>query len=196
MDLNLKAAELVDTRAKQRVAAFLLDNYHSMTTAEAARIIKMPVMTVLRVMNFFEAEGLAGKRRVGTAWVWDVKKDSYAYRILEKTFKKLIKAPSVIEEIKGLIKERLKGSPAVEAKLYGSVARGDFTEGSDIDLFVVVREERDKTAFEAVEAGLNNDISDMFGRTLMSYVVSRKERKVKKNLALMKNIEKEGLSVI
>lgn len=196
MDLRIRPEMLIDTKTKLKTAMFLTHNYTPMTTAEAARIMKLPVMTALRAMNFFESAGMTLKRRVGTAVVWEVNRDSYAYKTAASACGPLIAARGPVEEIKKAIASTLKGSGVLEAKIFGSVARGDFSTESDIDLYVQVKNENDKKNFEKYEAKITKDVASLTGKTLVAYVLTEKEKRQKAKLNVIKNIEKEGISII
>ncbi len=196
VDLRIRPEMLIDTKTKLKIAMFLTYNYTPMTTAEAARIVNLPVMTVLRAMNFFESAGMTVKRRVGTAVVWEVNRESYAYKTAASACGPLIDAKGPVEEIKKTIASALKGSGVLEAKLFGSVARGDFSDESDVDLYVLVKSDRDKKSFEKYEANMASSIAALTGKTLVVYVLTERERKEKAKLKVIKNIEKEGISII
>lgn len=89
------------------------------------------------------------------------------------------------------------GRDIVEIVLYGSYARGDFTEGSDIDLVAVVRgsrldlQEKLKAIWDvSAELGLENDI--IVSPTVIPY---DEFMKYKQSLPYYRNIAEEGRKV-
>ena len=89
------------------------------------------------------------------------------------------------------------GGDIVEIVLYGSYARGDFTEGSDIDLVAVVRgsrldlQEKLKAIWDvSAELGLENDI--IVSPTVIPY---DEFMKYKQSLPYYRNIAEEGWKV-
>ena len=89
------------------------------------------------------------------------------------------------------------GRDIVEIVLYGSYARGDFTEGSDIDLVAVVRgsrldlQEKLKAIWDvSAELGLENDI--IVSPTVIPY---DEFMKYKQSLPYYRNIAEEGCKV-
>lgn len=89
------------------------------------------------------------------------------------------------------------GRDIVEIMLYGSYARGDFTEGSDIDLVAVVRgsrldlQEKLKAIWDvSAELGLENDI--IVSPTVIPY---DEFMKYKQSLPYYRNIAEEGCKV-
>jgi predicted nucleotidyltransferase len=195
MDLRIRPEQLFDTKAKQKVLKYVMANNFTMTAAEVARMAKMPVMTAHRVLNFFESAGLVSGRRVGTAIEWRERRESYAYKTLESVYTplRLVKLP--LDQLKSLILRYLPSRLVLEAKLFGSMARGDFNESSDVDLFVVVKSQKQKKQFEKYDEKLGNALLSTFGKVLMPYVLTENEYRRKKSLAVIKNIEKEGLKL-
>lgn len=89
------------------------------------------------------------------------------------------------------------GRDIIEIVLYGSYARGDFTESSDIDLVAVVRgsrlelQEKLKAIWDfSAELGLENDI--IVSPTVIPY---DEFMKYKQSLPYYRNIAEEGRRV-
>jgi predicted nucleotidyltransferase len=78
----------------------------------------------------------------------------------------------------------------MKAVLFGSVAEGRERYLSDIDLFVLVKEDSDKFGVEKKLEEMSGKYEKLYGNTLNPYVLTEKEREKRKNLPLMKNIEK------
>lgn len=108
----------------------------------------------------------------------------------EKQLNKIIKAMVECYRV-------VYGRDIVEIVLYGSYARGDFTEGSDIDLVAVVRgsrldlQEKLKAIWDvSAELGLENDI--IVSPTVIPY---DEFMKYKQSLPYYRNIAEEGCKV-
>jgi predicted nucleotidyltransferase len=117
-----------------------------------------------------------------------------------------------LSELKEKIKEKY---PDAEIILYGSKARGDYDEYSDIDLMIIIKdnrqinksisfEELEKLYFLPVDKKVKNEILDILTDIQVKYCVSidfqvKNKSYVETNLAgivpLYQNIRKEGIEL-
>ncbi len=117
-----------------------------------------------------------------------------------------------LSELKEKIKEKY---PNAEIILYGSKARGDYNEYSDIDLMIIIKdnhqinksisfEELEKLYFLPVDKKVKNEILDILTDIQVKYCVSidfqvKNKSYVETNLAgvvpLYRNIRKEGIEL-
>ena len=93
--------------------------------------------------------------------------------------------------------EKTYGKNIVDIILYGSYARGDFTEGSDVDITAIVRGERMqlqeqlKDVWDATaEVGLENDV--VVSPSVIPY---DEYMKYKETLPYYRNIAEEGQKI-
>ena len=78
------------------------------------------------------------------------------------------------------------GTNVVKIVLYGSYARGDFDEGSDIDLVAIVKGKRELSA----DLGLENDV------VVSPMVIPYDEfMRYRESLPYYRNIEEEGRKI-
>ena len=196
MDMSLRPADLLNSRAKLSVLKYVLFPGFKDTAKWVSRMAQVPLMTAHRVLRSYEDAGLVTSRNVGSSIEWSLDEDGYAYKALAPLYKTLFNAPTALEKMKEVIKEELPKSMVLDAKLFGSMARGDYDENSDIDLLVVVDSMADKKNFEKHDEKLRNTIYGLFGRHLACYVNTKAEFQRKKKLAVMKNIAKEGIKLI
>ena len=74
--------------------------------------------------------------------------------------------------------------------LFGSLVAGQERDDSDIDLFIVVKTDKDKENIEPAIGELSAVCLDLFGNRLAPYILSQREWKAKKLLAVVKAAEK------
>jgi predicted nucleotidyltransferase len=107
------------------------------------------------------------------------------------------KIPRTIKLILKETKKKLKGIYGDKLRdiiLYGSFARGDFTEGSDIDLIILLRDMKEPIAerkkyFDAIwELDLKYD-------TVISIIPLREDEYRTRRLPLILNAKLEGFSI-
>jgi len=80
-------------------------------------------------------------------------------------------------------------------KLYGSKARGDYREGSDIDMFVLVN--KSDSNLEDKVCDLATEIFLQYGVLISPMVVSKKhfERLIYLQTAFIRNVEEQGVEI-
>ncbi len=90
--------------------------------------------------------------------------------------------------------ERLYGPRLVRLVLFGSQARGDAEQGSDIDVLVVLKGPLNQGEESAQASHFLADLSLRFN-TVVSCVYMDEERFIHRNGPLLRNIRKEGIAV-
>lgn len=98
----------------------------------------------------------------------------------------------IIESFVKELKEKL-GDNIVSIRLFGSKARGDFREGSDIDIFILVKKKTLKVRDAITEIEVNYDID--YNLPISTVLYSLFEYKKNKELGsfFFENVEKEGV---
>lgn len=98
-----------------------------------------------------------------------------------------------------LFKEKLKsiyGDRLVDVILYGSYARGDQGEGSDIDLLVLLRDIDDFWKEVYLVEDIAYEVNDSFDwKVFISAIPEDVEMFKTKKIPLFLNIQREGISV-
>ncbi len=193
MILNKEISELIDAPVKIKLLRYILSRGFTMTGRELARISKASHTSVNRIMREFEAVSLVYPHKAGTAMVWNVNIESYAYEKLSKIMDEIIEKP--LKSFIDSIKKAFSKKKVLRIMLFGSIAVGKEKEGRDIDLFILVNNETGKKAIEPILKKLGVLCIRKYGNALMPYVLSEQEYKKKKGLKLIKDIEK-GIKII
>jgi predicted nucleotidyltransferase len=89
----------------------------------------------------------------------------------------------------------LVGLPIRRARLFGSVARGDERADSDVDLFLEVKGQSEKSRVEAALPILQERIWNRFGNPLTTLVYSAADVDHPRNPGLLVTIDVEGVDV-
>lgn len=85
------------------------------------------------------------------------------------------------------------GNHVKEIILFGSHARGDFTEGSDYDFLIVL--DKRKKAYEKVLLEIGVDFLNKYDVLIGDMVYDEKEWELRKQFPLGLNIMKEGIEL-
>ena len=103
------------------------------------------------------------------------------------------KIKTILDEVKKCLEE-IYGDKLKGIILYGSYARGDFTDGSDIDLILLLEDmkdplaEREKYFNEIWKLDLKYD-------TVISLLPLKEEEYKKRKLPVILNAKREGISL-
>jgi predicted nucleotidyltransferase len=174
---------------KLKIIAFLLKKEVLMSEREFSCILGVSHMSVNRTMQELESIHFVRSRRVGRAHVWTVNHKSYARRIFSELVEALSNTRSPIDDLKETIVTNLPLRVIDKLVLFGSVARQDERPGSDIDLFVLVRDEADKNEIETPLETLSLLCFEKYGNPLSPYILCREDLKKKKGLKLLTEID-------
>lgn len=132
-------------------------------TREIAKITGEPLNAVRRELGHLGKAGLLKSRKEGNLKYFEVVKEFPFYLELKKIIYSTI-------ALGDYLTDRLKDSESIElAFIYGSVARNEETEKSDIDLFVVGEIEEEELH------GLASDIEMGIGREVNYTLMTKRE---------------------
>ena len=142
---------------------FLTNPERRFYTREIAKITGEPLNAVRRDLGYLEKAGLLRSHKEGNLKYFEVVKEFPFYPELKKIIYSTI-------ALGDYLRDRLKDSESIElAFIYGSVARNEETEKSDIDLFVVGEIEEEELH------GLVLDIEKGIGREINYTLMTKKE---------------------
>jgi predicted nucleotidyltransferase/DNA-binding HxlR family transcriptional regulator len=195
MQFELSLDKLIGSKAKLRILKYLFGSTASMSENELAKVIKISPMTINRLMKELRELNLVSMERVGNANVWSVKKASYAYTILSKIMSEISIVPTPLEHLKQTLSTNIPKELVKKVILYGSVAEGKSRVNSDIDLFILVKSQKEAKELTSHIDKLSNLCLSLYGNRLTPYILTEAQLEKKKKLPLLKEIEK-GIQII
>jgi uncharacterized protein len=196
MKLNKPIYGIINSAAKLRLLKFLLSGpVPEMSERAFAKMVNMSNVALNRAMAELADINLVKSNRVAGANVWKINEKSYAYKVLKQVVTGNETGTLPIEAVKKELAKELGKMAVISASLFGSIARGDEKEGSDIDLFVLVKNDTDKKSVEEALERIATDLVERYGNVLMPYILTEKEYRQKAGLAVIKNIQKEGIKI-
>jgi predicted nucleotidyltransferase/DNA-binding HxlR family transcriptional regulator len=195
MQFESSLDKIIGSKAKLKILKYLFGHPASMSENELAKLIKVSVMTINRLMKELRELNLVSMERVGNANVWSVNKESYAYTALSKIMGEISGVSSPLEHLKATLSDYIPKELVKKAILYGSVAQGKSKANSDIDLYILVKSQKEAEELTAPLDKLSSLCLSLYGNRLAPYVLTEAQLQDKKKLSLLKEIKK-GIQII
>ena len=189
------AENLLGSKVKIKVLKYLLSEGAITSEREIARLIEISPGAVNKTLKEFQNLNLISPMKVGNATIWRLNEDSYAYEYLENFFLKLKSKETPLSDLVEKLKILLNRSEIKKAILFGSVAEGRELPESDIDLFILVENEKDR---KSILSGLENfgiTCLQRYGNKLNLHIFTPDDMKNPKNKKFLENVMK-GIRVI
>lgn len=196
MQFELSLDKVIGSKAKLKILKYLFGQQAaSMSENELAKVIKISPMTINRLMKELRELNLVSMERVGNANVWSVNKESYAYIALSNLMGEIARVPTPLEHLKQTLSSNIPKELVKKIILYGSVAEGKSRVNSDIDLFILVKSQKEAEGLNPHIDKLSNLCLSLYGNRPTPYILTEMQLQEKKKLPLLKEIEK-GIQII
>ncbi|MFC1617460.1 nucleotidyltransferase domain-containing protein [Candidatus Margulisiibacteriota bacterium] len=189
MKFDFSVQDIIHSEKKMEVINFLLANEAKMSEREIASVVKVSHMTVNRIMQDLSEINFVNFITVGKAHLWQINKKSFSYQVFIKLNKE-IKNIDFSQHLKENIVKTLLMKNISKITLFGSIVSGSNEPDSDIDLFILVKNSRDKAKLEKYIDRLSIICLEEYGNRLSPYVISERELKQKEGLAIIKEVSK------
>jgi predicted nucleotidyltransferase len=157
-----------------------------------ARELGMSHVTCIRSLNALAGLGLVNQKTVGTSMVYELPADSVVVtKILKPAFEEESKL------LEGLVSTLLEGakSKVLSAYLFGSVARGDDTPESDVDILLVLKHGADKKAVENTLSVNSSTVYRLYrvGINVITYAYDEFQQMKQKGHPLVREVLTDGI---
>jgi len=183
---------LLGSKVKVKLIRYLLSRGAITSEREIASLIGVSHNAVNKILKEFYELNLISPLRVGTATVWNINKDSYAFQVVSK----LGGIVTPLEDLESkIIKQYDLVKPIKRVVIFGSLVEGEELPNSDIDLFVLITDSNQKRYTLSSLADLNSVCLQKYGNKLSPIVMTEKEYAKFKNKKLLEKIKK-GIVVI
>lgn len=190
MKLHTSLSDILCSKTKVKIIQFLLTHQASMSEREIASILKVSHMSINRAMRELSEINFVDFVTIGNAHLWKVNHQSYAYKVFATFLKGGDGINTPFEELKKMIEKTLPVSLVKRVVLFGSVAKGSERADSDIDLFILVKDQPSKNKLEKLLETLSQLCLQMYGNRLAPYILTATELEEKKNLPVISEINK------
>lgn len=157
---------------------------------ELARLLNVSASRTSEILELFRKYGVVNRIRIGNTSEWTLNKESILVRKLSNVFN--IEEKIYLDLKSKIYKTFSKEKNILKVILYGSVARGKEQPNSDIDLFILVNNEKNKELAAELVHKLNISLLPRYGNVISELIYSREEWKLKKNSKILNQIQEEG----
>lgn len=195
MKFRISLLDILNSKTKVKIIKFLLTHEASMSEREMASVLKVSHMSVNRIMRELADINFVDFVTVGKAHLWRVNRKSYAFKVLSELIQGVSSIKDPLEDLKELLVRNLPKTLINRAVLFGSVADDSEKANSDIDVFILVKDNQSKKKLEPQIEKLSNLCFEVYGNRLAPYILTEQEMKQKKNLKIISEINK-GLEII
>jgi predicted nucleotidyltransferase len=190
MKFNISFLDILDSPTKIKIIKFLLSHEAPMSEREIASVLKVSHMSINRTMRELVETNLVNFVTSGKAHLWRVNRKSYAFKALSEFVKGVLSLKEPLADLKGSLLKKIPRKLILKAVLFGSVAKGFEKTNSDIDLFILVKDKKNKKSLDSSLEKLSNFCLETYGNKLSPYILTEPELKRKKGLKIISEINK------
>jgi predicted nucleotidyltransferase len=164
---------------------------------EIARLCRLSPRSASQALKLFEEYGIVERTRVGGTDSWKINISNIIVGVvsefLESIFGLEEKALKKLEN--EIVKTLGRQREVKRIVLYGSVARGTERPGSDVDLFVLVENKKNKKKVIGLVNELSLRLARAYGNHVSPLIYTERELQKNRELQVIKNIEMEGRTI-
>jgi len=190
MKFHISLLDTLNSKTKVKIIKFLLTHEASMSEREIASILKTSHMSINRTMRELANLNFVDFVAVGKAHLWKVNRKSYAFKMFSILIEDVSGIKEPIEELKDFFLKNIPKTLVKRIVLYGSVAKAMEKVDSDIDIFILVQNKRNKEMLEPSIEKISNLCFEIYGNRLAPYILTEKELHSKKDLKIISEIDK------
>jgi predicted nucleotidyltransferase len=190
MKFSASLPDMLNSATKIKIVKFLLTHEASMSEREIASILKVSHMSINRTLRELSEVNFVNFVTVGKAHLWRVNRNSYAYTVFSAFVKGISGIKIPLDVLKGMILDGLPKALVRRIVLFGSIAQGEDKADSDIDIFFLVKDAKDKEKLELALDKLSTDCLEAFGNRLSPYILTEREAQKKSRQVFLAEIEK------
>ena len=185
--------EVFANRARTKVLRVLLQNSPlELTGRELARRAGISHAQAGAALGSLELAGVVVRRLHGRAQTWLLEEGNFLASPLRDLF---AAEQKTLESLTADIRSALSGISYEQVRIFGSVARGDQSPHSDLDLFVEVKTRGDASKAKERLRKESLQLRNRFGLWISPLVYTSAELKHPSNPGLVSEIHQEGLLV-
>ena len=159
---------------------------------QLAKELKLNPATCHKALQELQREGVLNLRVAGRSYLYSLNSKNY---VVKKILRPLYgQEAELYDDILSIVKRTLRKTkrPTESIALFGSIAKDEGDERSDLDILVVTSYKRDKVVIEKKFDSITSRIIGVYGIVVSPYILSLAELKEKyqQKLPIVRNILK------
>ncbi len=194
MRFNTALLNMFNSDIKQKVIMYYFTHDISMSERELASILKISHMSINRIMHEFEEMNLATYIRAGNSHLWRFNKQSYSYNALFKIFQSMYSVKKPLDDLITTIIKNIPGKIVEKVILFGSIPKKNEKSDSDIDIFVLIKKNKNQDMIKNWLNKLSEICLSKYGNRLAPYILTYGEFRKKQKLKIIREIN-QGIQV-
>jgi len=179
MKFNTSLLDTLNSKTRLKIVKFLLTHEASMSEREIASILKVSHMSINRTMRELSEVNFVDFVTIGKAHLWKVNRKSYAFKALSEFIKGISGIQKPLDDLKDMILTNIPKTLVKKVVLFGSVAKDAEKTDSDIDIFFLVKNSKDKEKLGFALEKLSNTCLETYGNRLSPYILTEQGAKKK-----------------
>ena len=188
--------KILDNESKIKALRFLFKTNAEWNGRQIAKEIAVSPATTHKALRELNKEGVLLLRNMGKTHVYTLNQGNFTVANMLKPL--FVSEDRLMGYILRIIRKKIAASTIKNdissVALFGSVSERRDNAASDIDLIVIVKDIKTKTAAELLFEEIDKRISKEFGNTVSAYINSEVEfrAKYKKGVTITRNIIREN----
>ena len=159
---------------------------------QLAKELKLNPATCHKALQELQREGVLNLRVAGRSYLYSLNSKNY---VVKKILRPLYgQEAELYDDILSIVKRTLRKTkrPTESIALFGSIAKDEGDERSDLDILVVTSYKRDKVVIEKKFDSITSRIAGTYGIIVSPYILSTEEfrEKHQQKLPIVRNILK------
>jgi predicted nucleotidyltransferase len=185
---------ILSQKSKVKILRFLVLNPGEYSGRSLARGAGVNHQQCNKALKELYAENVLKTREMGGAHLYSLDGEKY---VVQKIITPMFRSEADTDRELVMALKGLKGVKVTSLILFGSMARGQGTAKSDMDVAVVLKTGRDKAAAEGLIFEKRKAIFSQFGAAVEPYLATEKEFRDRflANDDLINNIVKDGILI-
>ncbi|MBS3908038.1 MAG: nucleotidyltransferase domain-containing protein [Actinobacteria bacterium] len=179
MKINRPLDQLFTNEARIQILRTLFKFPGEFTGRHISRLSSLPHATSRLNLKALEGSDILTVKHVGRSNLYSLNKNNILYQPLAALFEA---EQSVMRELEGRLTHALRdnqdiSNKLIHASLYGSIVKEDESPDSDIDLFLLFKDDIDKSKLDELLDPVREEVSKHFGNHLhiMSFYCNRRK---------------------
>lgn len=169
--------DILSSKLKVRILRLLFLTRGLYTGREVARLAGYSPTHTIAALKELERIGAVNRRHAGNADLYSLnERSALVSGVLSPIF---TWEQDIFDQLANLYLKEL-GDDLLAVEIFGSVARGEEREQSDVDLLIVIRDSADKAEVEEKVAQASVEAASIFGNHFSPITVTKKELDKKK----------------